>query len=251
MGRCWQGVVLIGLFLTAGLTASLARAVEPQEILRQVDRNLHPDSIEMYLRLENRRGAVEEPPVVIYAVRKGGDRVLALVVAPNHMKGRTALRNKGEVWVRIPGEVELRQETLAQSFFGDGILSNGDLLGIDFQLEFEPQVLKEDAKTITLRLEPKADWVKYAFLEMLVDKEFMVPRRIVQYGAGGMAVKTIEFSDLKKLGGNPDRPAVLRAHSALNPNYRATLRYGSMQNRELPDEIFVKGFLDQVESLLQ
>lgn len=59
------------LLLLLGLVSSVASAVDGDQILRQVDRNLTPPSYEMYRKLINREPDGTKKEYVLYTAKKG------------------------------------------------------------------------------------------------------------------------------------------------------------------------------------
>ena len=82
-------VLLAALLLAATLPAG---AADGNEILRKVDRNLEPESYEMYRKLINIEPDGGRKEFVLYSVKKGRDKLIALFLAPPSDKGRGTLR---------------------------------------------------------------------------------------------------------------------------------------------------------------
>ena len=69
-----------------------AIALDGNAILMQVDRNLQPASYEMYRKLINIEPDGDKKEFVLYTVKKGQDKMVALFLAPASEKGRSTLR---------------------------------------------------------------------------------------------------------------------------------------------------------------
>ncbi|MBF0426895.1 MAG: outer membrane lipoprotein-sorting protein [Magnetococcales bacterium] len=230
-----------------GVVTIPAWAMEAGEILRAVDQAMAAPAQEMALRIVNRLVEQEESPVVMIMAKKGGDRLMAMVVAPEPLKGMTIVRNGAEVWSRAPGkDVEARAEGLAKSFFGAGVFNNEDILHLDFQQEYQPALAREDPTNWYLELTPKAGWVPYARLSLVVDKEFKLPRSVTQYGPGNVLIKTIQYAQMQRFGDGPMRPSLLESANPLNPGYVSTLRYGDVQVRAAPEALFSRAALTKI-----
>ncbi|MBF0137178.1 MAG: outer membrane lipoprotein-sorting protein [Magnetococcus sp. DMHC-1] len=226
---------------------SPVRAMNADDILQAVDQAMAYDSQEMVLRLVNRRGSYEEPPVVILVAKKGGDRLVAMILAPDSMKGVTAFRSGADVWVRIPGKnIEMQQDPLLRGFHGGGIFNNEDLLHLDFHLEYQARLVREDQANWYLELTPKQAWVPYARLGMVVDKEFKLPREVTHYGPGNVLIKTIRYKQMQRFADGPLRPSLLESASPLNAGYVSTLRYGDVRSVAVPETIFDRSALNKI-----
>ena len=67
---------LLAALLVAAALPGLA--ADGNEILRKVDRNLEPESYEMYRKLINIEPGGDRKEFVLYSVKKGRDRLVAL-----------------------------------------------------------------------------------------------------------------------------------------------------------------------------
>ena len=99
-------IFLLVVFLCLLVTGT-AVALDGNEILLQVDRNLQPESYEMYRKLINIEPDGSKKEYVLYTVKKGQDRMVALFLSPASEKGRSTLRLGGEpikrsTWWRRP-----------------------------------------------------------------------------------------------------------------------------------------------------
>ena len=70
---------LLSLLLWASLAAL---AADGNQILQKVDRNLEPESYEMFRKLINIEPDGTRKEFVLYSVKKGRDKLVALFLAP-------------------------------------------------------------------------------------------------------------------------------------------------------------------------
>ncbi|MBF0177956.1 MAG: outer membrane lipoprotein-sorting protein [Magnetococcales bacterium] len=225
----------------------VGQTAEPDEILQEVDQAMGADSQIMVIRVVNRRGAKEDAPVVFTIAKKGGDRLVAMIIAPDTVQGVTAFRSGGELWLRIPNrKVEMQQEGLVRTFIGGGLFNNEDLLHLDYHTEFQARLAREDQANWYLELTPKWPWVPYAQVSMVVDKAFKLPREVTQYGPNHTLIKTIRYTQMQHFRDGPMRPSLLETTNALNPEYTSTLRYGDVQPTDIPDTLFDKTALSKI-----
>ena len=82
----------IAVTLLVLLTAAPAAAMDAVELLERVDRNLEPESYEMYRKLINIEPDGSRKEFVLYTAKKGRDKMVALFLAPASDKGRATLR---------------------------------------------------------------------------------------------------------------------------------------------------------------
>jgi len=89
------------VFLMLSL-ASPALALDGPQLLRQVDRNLSPESYETYRKLINIEPNGRKKEFTLFSLKKGQDKVAALFLAPASDKGRSTLRLGENMWLYIP-----------------------------------------------------------------------------------------------------------------------------------------------------
>ena len=77
-------------------------AAEGNSILLRIDRNLNPDSYEVYKKLINIEPNGNKKEFVLFTVKKGKDKVAALFISPASEKGRSTLRLGENMWLYIP-----------------------------------------------------------------------------------------------------------------------------------------------------
>ena len=69
---------------------------------KKVDRNLEPESYESYRKLIDIQPDGSKKESVLYTMKKGRDKVVALFLAPPSDKGRVTLRLGDNMWLYIP-----------------------------------------------------------------------------------------------------------------------------------------------------
>lgn len=218
-------------------------------ILRQVDRNLRPESSETFFRLVNHLPSGRTRQLALYAAKMHGRRAVALILSPDELRGRAVLRRGDKIWLHIPGELALRDGTLNQSLAG-GVFNNADLLMGDFGDDYQPALLEEGADFYVLELTPRSGAWPYTRVVMRVDRAQMLPTTLAQYSADGALVKTVVFEQVRLLS-DITRPSVMRTTSEVNHRYSATWNLGVMRPRTLSDETFSTAHLPSIGRLLK
>lgn len=228
--------------------APLAHAVDANELLRQVDRNLQPESYEMYRKLINIEPDGRRKEYVLYSVKKGGDKVLALFLEPSSERGRSTLRLGDNMWLYIPNVGKPLRITSLQSVIG-GVFNNADILRIDYAAEYDAESVEEGVDSYTLRLKAKNATVAYDRLVMQVSRQYKVPVTIEAYASSGLLIKTLRYSQMKDFGDGLMRPSVLETDSPLYQNHKSVMIYASIKQRDLPDEVFSLNYMGRVDDL--
>ena len=237
---------LVGLIL--GLAAPLALALDGGEILRQVDRKLNPESYEMYRKLINIEPDGRKKEFVLFTVKKGRDKMVALFLDPPSEKGRATLRVGDNMWLYIPGVGKPLRITSLQSVVG-GVFNNADILNLDYSAEYAVEKAAEEPKAYLLELKAKSGAVAYDRLKMRVDRASLTPTEIEAYAASGLLIKTLRFKDMKDFGGGLRRPATMETDSPLYKGYKSVMLYGSIKARKLSDEVFTLDYLPRAGEL--
>jgi outer membrane lipoprotein-sorting protein len=237
------------LWLVAWLVALPASAaIDGTAILTKVDRNLEPESYESYRQLTDIQPDGSKKVSVLYTLKKGRDKVVALFLAPPSDKGRVTLRLADNMWLYIPDVGRAIRITSLQSVTGS-VFNNADILRIDYTAEYTVDATEEQKDAYLLSLKAKTDEVAYDRLKMWVDKQALLPVTIECYAASGLLLKTLHFSNIKDFGGGIKRPATLETDSPLYKGYKSVMQWSGLKKRDFQDEIFTLNYLPRIEEL--
>lgn len=237
--------ILLALALLAALPAIGA---DGNDILKKVDRNLEPESYEMYRKLINIEPGGDKREFVLYSVKKGRDKVVALFLAPSSDKGRATLRQADNMWLYIPSVGKPVRITSLQSVVG-GVFNNADILRVDYAVEYNAEGVEEQKEAYVLTLKARSNEVAYDRLKMWVDRKLLLPTKIEAYAASGLLIKTLYFKDIKDFGGGIRRPATIETDSPLFKGHKSVMLYSQLKKRDFPDEVFTLNYLTRVEDL--
>jgi len=118
-------------------------AINPgNKILKELDRNLSPESYESYRKLINIEPDGRKREFILFVVKKGSDKVGVLFLAPASEKGRSALRLGDNMWLYIPNVGKPIRITNLQSAVG-GVFNNADILRLDYAAEYFVRKMEE------------------------------------------------------------------------------------------------------------
>jgi len=238
---------IVILFITLGFSHS-AQAVDGNAILKKVDRNLQPESYEMYRKLINIEPDGSRKEFVLYTVKQGTDKMLVLFLSPASEKGRSSLRLDENMWLYIPDVGKPIRITSLQSVVG-GVFNNSDILRLDYSVEYDVEKSEEHDKTYTLHLKAKNKAVSYDRLKMWVDKKALVPLTIEAYAASGMLIKTLTYDKVTDFKNRIIRPARLVTTSPLYKDYKSVMLFSNIKKRSFPAEVFTLNYLPRAENL--
>jgi outer membrane lipoprotein-sorting protein len=226
----------------------VAAAIDGTEILKKVDRNLEPETYESYRQLTDIQPDGSKKVSVLYTMKKGRDKVVALFLAPASDKGRVTLRLGDNMWLYIPDVGRPIRITSLQSVTGS-VFNNADILRIDYTAEYNVEAAEEQSDAYLLSLKAKTGEVAYDKLKMWVDKKLLLPVTIEAYAASGLLLKTLHFSNVKDFGGGIKRPATIETDSPLQKGYKSIMLWSGIKKANLPDEIFTLNYLPRVQEL--
>ncbi len=238
----------LAICLTLLIPATAGAAIDGAAILQKVDRNLEPESYEMYRKLINIEPDGTRKEFVLYSVKKGRDSIAALFLSPASDKGRTTLRQGDNMWMYIPSVGKPMRITSQQSITG-GVFNNGDILRVDYTVEYSVISAEDRADAYLLTLKAKTGEVAYDQLKMTVDKKTVLPLEIQAFASSGMLIKTLHFKDIKDFGGGIRRPATVETDSPLYKGYKSVMLYSGLKKRVVPDEVFTLNYMSRMEEL--
>lgn len=228
--------------------AALGFALDGDEILQKVDRNMQPETYEMYRKLINIEPDGTKKEFVLYTVKKNQDKMVALFLAPASEKGRSTLRLGDNMWLYIPNVGKPLRITSLQSVVG-GVFNNSDILRLDYSVEYNVQQIADNSESYKIELKAKSSSIAYDRLQMQVDKETLLPTTIECYAVSGMLIKTLHYSKIKDFGDGISRPSVLETDSPLHMGYKSVMVFAKVQKKELADEVFTLNYMSRIDEL--
>lgn len=236
------------IILLALLTVMPLSAVDGNEILKKLDRNLSPESFESYRKLINIEPNGRKKEFVLFTVKKGTDKVAALFISPASEKGRSTLRLDENMWLYIPNVGKPVRITSMQSVVG-GVFNNADILRLDYAVEYNVEKMEDMGTKLLLHLKAKTNTVAYDRLRIWVDKIRILPGKIECMTEAYMLIKTIHFKEVKDFGGGIVRPSVVETDSPLHEGYKSVMIFAGIKKREFKDEVFTLTFMPSMETL--
>ncbi len=235
-------------FLFLLLLSSPVFALDGTALLKQVDRNLNPESYEMYRKLINVEPDGRKKEFTLFSVKKGSDKIAAVFLAPASEKGRSTLRLGDNMWLYIPNVGKPIRITSLQSVVG-GVFNNSDILSLDYAVEYNVARVEDAGNEYLLYLKAKTRTVAYDQLRMWVDKGKKLPTKIECLTEANLLIKTIYFKDHKDFGGGIVRPAVIETDSPLYKGYKSIMIFAKIKKRSFKDEVFTLTYMPNIESL--
>jgi outer membrane lipoprotein-sorting protein len=240
--------MIVALLSIVLLFAAPVHAVDGDALLKQIDRNLNPESYELYRKLINVEPDGKKKEFTMFSIKKGADKVAALFLAPASEKGRSTLRLGENMWLYIPNVGKPIRITSLQSVVG-GVFNNSDILSLDYATEYNVAKMEEADRETLLFLKAKNKTVAYDQLKMWVDKKRAIPTKIECLTETNMLIKTLYFKDIKDFGGGIVRPSVTETDSPLFKGYKSIMLYAGIKKRTFKDEVFTLTYMPNIDSL--
>jgi outer membrane lipoprotein-sorting protein len=222
-------------------------AIDGTELLKQVDRNLNPESYESYRKLINIEPSGRKKEYTLFTVKKGVDKTASLFLAPASEKGRSMLRLGDNMWLYIPNVGKPIRITSLQSVIG-GVFNNSDILQLDYAAEYNVEKVEERGGEYLLHLKAKTKTMAYDKLRLWADKN-RLPTKIECLTETNMLIKTLYFKDVQDFGGGIVRPSVVETDSPLYKGYKSVMIFAKIKSRKFKDEVFTLTFMPNIESL--
>jgi len=235
-------------FLIILILVTPVYAIDGNQLLKEVDRNLNPESYESYKKLINIEPDGRKKEFVLFTVKKGKDKVAALFISPASEKGRSTLRLEDNMWLYIPNVGKPIRITSLQSVVG-GVFNNADILRLDYATEYNVEKLDDKGNEYLLYLKAKTKNVAYDRLKMWIYKDKMLPSKIESLTEASMLIKTLHFKQIKDFGGGIVRPSVVETDSPLYKGYKSIMIFAKIKKKELKDVVFTLTFMPNMESL--
>ncbi len=223
-------------------------AIDGTELLKQIDRNLNPESFESYRKLINIEPDGRKREYTLFTVKKGLDKVAALFLAPASEKGRSTLRLGDNMWLYIPNVGKPIRITSLQSVVG-GVFNNSDILQLDYAAEYNVEKVEEKGNEYILHLKAKTKAVAYDRIRLWADKNKKLPAKIECLTEKNLLIKTLYFKEVKDFGGAMIRPSVIETDSPLYKGYKSVMIYAKIKKRSFRDEVFTLTFMPNIDSL--
>ena len=235
--------IIIGLLLSVP-----AYAIDNESLLKQIDRNLNPESYESYRKLINIEPDGRKKEYTLFSVKKGQDKTVALFIAPASENGRSTLRLGDNMWLYIPNVGKPIRITSLQSVVG-GVFNNADILQLDYAAEYNVEKVEETGNEYLLHLKAQTKAVAYDKINLWADRDKKLPIKIECLTETDMLIKTLYFKEVKDFGGGIVRPSVIETDSPLYKDYKSVMIYAKIKKREFKDEVFTLTFMPNMESL--
>lgn len=237
--------VVLTMILAAGV--GLAQQPSADEILKKSIESSYPDQFVAVDKLENFEKGELLSAYELRVFKKGSDKALLEVLAPEDAKGQKILRVGDEVVILFPENCRIVPLSARQNVLGTSF-TVADVLRVDLVKDYNAKLVGtdrvQDRPAYKLELIAKDETVPFARILYWADAENFLPLRSEYYTETGKLLRRASYEERKELGGAL-RPSKITIENALEAGTKTVMTIVEMEIKDLPDSMFTK------ESLLE
>lgn len=181
--------------------------------------------------------------------RDGKDQFAMIILLPEVNKGQGYLREDDKVWFYDPTSRKFSFSSIKESI-QDSEAKGSDLTlrstADDYEVTSMREGLLGKVKVWILDLKAKTTEVSYQRLVLYVLKDRTMLLKEEAYSVSGRLMRTTLFPKYVELDGKM-LPSQILIVDELNPGERSQLTMSEQSVEPLPDSVFTKAFLEQVQ----
>lgn len=236
---------VVGIVLTVGfIVVGLGWGQQPsaEEILKRSVESSYPEQFVSVNKLENFEKGELLSAYELKVFKKGSDKALLEVLAPEDAKGQKILRVGDEVVILFPENCRIVPLSARQNVLGTSF-TVADVLRVDLVKDYNAKLVGtervQDRPAYKLELTAKDETVPFARILYWVDAENFLPLQSEFYTETGKLLRRAIYAERKELGGAL-RPSKITIENALEAGTKTVMTISEMEIRELPDSMFTK-----------
>lgn len=236
---------MTGLVLAIGMVAvgmSWAQQPTAEEILKKSVESSYPDQFVGTNKLENFEKGRLASTYQMRIFKKGSDKALLEVLAPEEAKGQKILRVGNDVVILFPENCRIIPLAARQSILGTGFIV-ADVLRVDLVKDYNAKLLGaekiQERQAYKLELTAKDDTVPFARVLYWADAENFLPLRSEYYTETGRLLRTAVYEERQQLAGAL-RPSKIAIENALEAGTKTVMTILEMEVKGLPDSMFTR-----------
>ena len=190
------------------LVSESAFSQSPQDIIRKMEDNMRGDASYQEMTMQTVRPRYTRE-ITLKAWSLGDDYSLIFVTAPARDKGTAFLKRGNEMWNYVPNidrTVKMPPSMMSQSWMGSDF-SNDDLVrGVSTVDDYTHSLLRTEEmdghQCYVIEMVPKPEApVVFEKVVYWISKKHYLPVKLENYDELGDLVSTINFKEIKNLGG--------------------------------------------------
>lgn len=236
---------IVGIVVAGGLIAlggGWAQQPSAEEILKKSIESSYPEQFVSVNKLENFEKGKLESVYELRVFKKGSDKALLEVLAPEDAKGQKILRVGDEVVILFPENCRIVPLSARQNVLGTSF-TVADVLRVDLVKDYNAKLLGtervQDRSAYKLELTAKDETVPFARILYWVDVENFLPIKAEFYTETGKLLRRALYEERKQLAGAL-RPSKITIENALEAGTKTVMTIVEMEIKDLPDSMFTK-----------
>ncbi|MBU0528595.1 outer membrane lipoprotein-sorting protein [bacterium] len=191
--------VLFGILF---ITQIFGQYPDEAEVLQKIDQNMSSNN-QVVVSTMIIHGQRSSRSITSKSWTEGSEKSFTEYLAPAREKGSKMLKIGDQLWmyspqsdrvIRISGHM-LRQSIMGSDLSYEDMMEDRKLYEI-YTAEIISEELIDERDCWIMELTAKVDDLAYYSQKLLVDKEYMVPRKQQLFAKSGKMLKVVEFSDL-------------------------------------------------------
>ncbi len=222
---------------SAGATKPMATALNPDEIIKTIERNLAPPDVKYSYEFTNTRSDGTVTQYVIDFESRDVDRMRGFFKLPEREKGREVLRLQDNLWTWMPSVARVVRIADRDSFAG-GDFSNADVMRADWSSKYNVHLAKETPNQWILDLTAKSTEAPYSKMRLWVDKKTTQPVQQQYYDAKGTLLKRCLYGSVRDFG-KIRRPTHLLMENVISRQKSELKVLDIKLDQKIPDSRFV------------
>lgn len=135
----------------------------------------------------------------IYTVYSTNNDSLAVQIFPERSANRKLLMKEDDLWLYAPGVKKAIRVGLDQRLVGD--VANGDILRTRFRQDYTAKEISSEGGQVTFELTRSSKSAAYSKIIYTLEAGTFKPRKAVFLAPSGKELKTAEYVEFKKIGG--------------------------------------------------
>jgi len=242
----------LGVLALVGQVPRIAKAAEDDQaksILEKADQIRTPQEAFQVEVAISTIAPGETPDVRKYRIlSKGNANTIIQVTEPAADRGQILLMKDKDLWVFMPNVSQPVRLSLSQRLTGQ--VANGDLARSNFTGDYVPKILRTDTiageQYYVLELNAVDRSVTYNKVNYWIKQSNFWPHRAEFYSLSNRLLKTARYENFQNAMGRP-RPTRLVLEDALRKGEESILEYTGYKQRDLPDRMFTKDYLQRLQ----
>jgi len=179
---------------------------------------------------------------------KGFDKVFVKFTAPPREIGRSLLALERDLWIYLPSAGKPVRIPLSQRLVGQ--VANGDIARVNYAGDYHAELVGGDTvngqECSVLKLTAKTKEVTYASIMYWVARDSFRPVKAEFYTLSGKLLKTGHWDNDQVVNGGL-HPTRLTLVDGIKTDALSILDYANFRLQELPDKMFNKNYMKQLE----